>query len=447
MFAIIIVYGFVCTTFNRSFPPMLIAVPALVFCGSSAAGVIFSCCRSRIDYVSILGLESDLKDGQGTLYYTMLRDSLALMSLMFFLTNHFLLAAFEMIDQHFLGIGFWTMSLDPLVAAVLLSTILLCPLDFFHRKARVAFFWGGVGLFTSLGGVPHYSLILFADCLTSLGQVMHWLMHSFCSCAKLFEADQQELCFTHPPAYNGTHPHFVADDMCWCNSGLIHRPYGCIQADPVLLPLCFALPPLIRFIQCLHVASRSRRGKHWLNVARYFSILIAVLCSSLGGSPRALLGCIGQDSSCDDSLQRAWRDAWVVASVVSVLLIFVCDVGVDWGVFVERAEGGMEMRTELMLSPQKVYYTAMALDLVAIPGHVLLLAPYQDTVKAWFVPFFVVLEILRRAQWIFMSLEYRMVSEDGTKLLPDTLRRSSLAKSMISSNGVKNMMKSEGLLA
>ena len=99
-----------------------------------------------------------------------------------------------------------------------------------------------------------------------------------------------------------------------------------------------------------------------------------------------------------------------------MVLIWVCDFVVDWG-FVDKGHEGLRFREELMLSPRKVYFTAMALDLIATPGHVLLLAPYQDVVKAWFVPFFVVVEILRRAQWAFFSLEYRMVSEAGATLL------------------------------
>ena len=173
-------------------------------------------CASRIDYMSILGLPNDLNNDQGTLYYTLLRDSFCLMTVIFVCANHYLLAAFGMIDEHFLGVEIWTMALDPLVAGLMLPAIALCPLDFFHRPARIAIFWNFVGLITHFGGAVPYSLALFADVLTSLVQVLHWLMHSFCSCAKLFEPDQQAV----PPQ---NVPHTLTRIVPWMGGPVLHE--------------------------------------------------------------------------------------------------------------------------------------------------------------------------------------------------------------------------------
>merc|ERR1712127_460409 len=106
--------------------------------------------------------------------------------------------------------------------------------------------------------------------------------------------DQHDMCFG--TELNATKP----GQNCLCNSGIRFRPYGCLSADPWLMPLLFALPIWFRLMQCIRTSIYEPTWSQILNLLRYISCFITIALSVVGGDERGLLGCIGKSDHCTE---------------------------------------------------------------------------------------------------------------------------------------------------
>lgn len=327
MFGIIIIFGFVTDAFLKLFPPMLIAVPSLLFGTALGGGVMLLCCRSRVNYALLLGMERGIAEESN--YRSLLRSTAIFMFLIYLFTIHYMLATFDLVPGELLGIRILTCAFDPLVAGILLISVAICPFNLFHRSFRVALF----GAICRAAAAPftdsRLSLTLLSDVISSMPTVAHFFLHSCCTCLRLAtNHHQRSHCFGHKTLNNVSLPY---KEICQCNSGWTFHAGGCITADWLILPLFSALPLWVRLMQCARTLWCQPSRVHVLNVARYLLCLVTVLTSTLGGSDGSIYGCNGLhykgDATCTGDERAGWRSLWVATSLCSMLIVWVSDVG------------------------------------------------------------------------------------------------------------------------
>lgn len=378
--------------------------------------MMFACCRARIDYASILGMH-----GAGVATYaTLFRSSTALMLVCFALTVHYVLAVFHVVHQRLFGVEVLSMVFDPIAVAVVLVGVALCPLDLFSRHSRASLLKSFGLVVASPLTTPSFGLAMLADVMSSLLEVLHFMLHSMCTCSKLLtEQSQRDICFGGDTQISTNGTHGGHDGICLCNSGLHYQPYGCISSDYFLMPLIHAAPIWFRLMQCLRVLYLEPSRLHILNVVRYSFCLFTIFLASMGGSNRAIVGCIGKHN-CSEDDRAGWHTAWILVGLLTMGIVMVADVAVDWGAVHMPASRVPALRANLMLTP-RAYYMAMLRNFLLLPCFMLLLGPYQDLVPPKVVVMFIFGEILRRTQWCFFSLEYQMVKGQSGKLLEEVL--------------------------
>jgi hypothetical protein len=160
--------------------------------------------------------------------------------------------------------------------------------------------------------------------------------------------------------------------------------------------LLSVFPFWIRLMQSLRSYHDSKSRKHLFNALKYCTSLSTVLLSFVHGK---------------------WTALWVVMSVVSTAYTFTWDVLLDWGLgpdFIRRALHGDEfgsvsswcMLRPVRLYPRWVYYFAIGFDFVAKFGWAINISPGQRVMKQHAVLLLGCLELLRRAQWAMLRLEW-----------------------------------------
>jgi len=169
------------------------------------------------------------------------------------------------------------------------------------------------------------------------------------------------------------------DDRCTDRSDSFHRARFVMQV----------LPFWVRLMQCCRAYHDSREGRHLANALKYCSSILVVVLSltaAQGG---------------------AWAVGWAVASVVSSVYAYLWDLVMDWGLRPWAIPGCWPhaARREFIY-PGWAYYAAATTNGLARLTWAVYISPGQKVVQQHVILLLGCIELLRRAQWALLRLEW-----------------------------------------
>ena len=140
--------------------------------------------------------------------------------------------------------------------------------------------------------------------------------------------------------------------------------------------------------------------KHFFNALKYCSSILVIALSILGRKDHSL------------------RPYWVVASCFSSAYALFWDIHMDWGLGTESlrlylhgesGDSGAPMLRVKRMYPNWAYYAAITYNSIARCGWAILVSPYQPIVAAHVVLLLGCVELLRRAIWACLRLEWEHI--------------------------------------
>mmetsp|Transcript_24782 Transcript_24782/g.51851 ORF Transcript_24782/g.51851 Transcript_24782/m.51851 type:complete len:228 (+) Transcript_24782:169-852(+) len=167
-----------------------------------------------------------------------------------------------------------------------------------------------------------------------------------------------------------------------CNDS--NPSYVAVRATLLVLPFW------LRLMQCCRQYRDTRLRKHAFNALKYCTS-IAVVALSLVSS----------------SEHNKWAYAWTCVSVLSSLYTFWWDIHMDWGLRICRTA-----RTRTFVYPHWFYIVAVFLNGCARLTWAVYISPGQTVVRQHVVLVLGCVELLRRAQWALLRLEWEQHSRN-----------------------------------
>lgn len=318
--------------------------------------------RYRIDYRAILGVTHSHN------YHSVMRGSFNVMTLVF---SCFALYVLTLTMHLTPNKHVW-----PIAAVVGTLLALLCPWDWmpeWHDRAQRLKLLGTICrvLASPLSEVS-FARTFVADVLTSMPKIFNDLLFTACMLAtgNAFEVHWD---VSAEALVDG-------DERCTDRSDTYHRARFVMQV----------LPFWVRLMQCCRAYHDSREGRHLANALKHCSsILVVVLSLTLA------------------TKGGAWAVGWAVASVASSVYAYLWDLVMDWGLRPWAIPGCWPhaARREFIY-PGWAYYAAATTNGLARLTWAVYISPGQKVVQQHVILLLGCIELLRRAQWALLRLEW-----------------------------------------
>ncbi|KNC78482.1 hypothetical protein, variant, partial [Sphaeroforma arctica JP610] len=201
---------------------------------------------------------------------------------------------------------------------------------------------------------------------------------------------------------------------------------GCMSS--LFLPIVVSIPYTIRLRQCLIEYRAAGVQKDLVNAFKYASAYPPIwLGHALKMAPT------GQSPTL--------YSAWILASVVNTMYTYYWDLVWDWGLF-DRTSPNYPLRARMML-PRPLYYMWILIDLILRCVWSVQLSNLLRLNSADKIILFELLEIIRRALWNIVRVEYECIKTDLHHDKNGDLPRSSYAPN-IPSLGAKRVGSTNG---
>jgi hypothetical protein len=353
--------------------------------------------HSGIDYWKCLGVSWHHS------YHFIIRSSTGLMAIIF---TFFVLYVLTLTNKLIPGSKVaW-----PLAAMLCSIIFFLWPLDWMSewngRAQRFTFLYTCAKVIVSPFSEPTFLNCFIADIWTSMPKIFSDLQYSACiyTTGAAFHFTDKEL----------SEKKFAGFSVCSDSS----ITYQIMHISLSLLPFCIRL---MQSLRSLFYSSADHRNLHAANALKYVFVL----------SVQAL--------SFASAHHSGYHGAWVVMSIIATLFTFTWDVVMDWGLGDINASPGPLLRSELTY-PTWCYYAAVCSNAVARTTWAIYISPKQTAVKEHTILLFGVIELLRRAQWALIRLEWKQiydgeldeesaeVADAKTPLMPTTQKKDQISE-------------------
>jgi len=106
------------------------------------------------------------------------------------------------------------------------------------------------------------------------------------------------------------------------------------------------------------------------------------------------------------SSNTQWYTAWAIVSAVSSVYAYIWDIVMDWGLRPWALPGHLSKAKRPFLYPSWCYYAAGCTNGVARLTWALYISPGQQVVEQHVILVMGCIELLRRAQWALLRLEW-----------------------------------------
>lgn len=225
-----------------------------------------------------------------------------------------------------------------------------------------------------------FGRVFVADVLTSMPKVFADAEYTACLyvSGEAFASD-----------WNRTTFQYETDGVCEQDDGMLRY---------IIKIVLSVLPFYIRFMQCMRALKDTHSPRQAVNAFKHFSSIM-VACLSL----------------------RSDIYPWLAAAVFSTLFGFAWDILIDWGLgpaSIRRALHGeafghpcpsSRLLRPICLYPRWVYYVAVCSNLITKFGWSIVVSPGQTVMKQHVVLLLSCVEVIRRAQWAMVKLEWEDV--------------------------------------
>lgn len=186
-------------------------------------------------------------------------------------------------------------------------------------------------------------------------------------------------------------------------------------SGPITFIIVLSVPSLIRFRQCLIDFTRTGSNTHLINCMKYASAIPVVICGAL---QMIYKGIDTQNGGLNES---TIYKMWVLSSLVNSIFSFIWDVTCDWGLELLATSPltylHSGLRKTLVTKNVSAYYLAITIDLALRMLWTMKLttnwAGFGDYESGLFI--LELLEILRRAMWVFFRVEKEWIFTDGDR--------------------------------
>lgn len=174
----------------------------------------------------------------------------------------------------------------------------------------------------------------------------------------------------------------------------------CCSFNMFAAPILTLLPFWWRTIQCLSRYVVTSSVEHLVNSMKYALSLTVILVNAL-------------HNILDVDEWGPFRILWLVVIIFSTLFNFTWDVTMGWGLLRRGSKHNFLLRDHLMY-PIPMYYAAIAFNLVArfAWAGTLSLNFFPEANIEFFRFFFGSVELLRRAVWSLLRVEWEMMCND-----------------------------------
>ncbi|XP_068657040.1 uncharacterized protein [Aristolochia californica] len=254
---------------------------------------------------------------------------------------------------------------QPVLLYCAIVMLLISPFDIFYLSSRYYLLRTLWRILLPLQAIT-FSDFFLADILTSMAKVFSDLERSAC---RMFHQQVATIAW------------FEADSVCGSHS--------------VAIPLALVLPYLCRLFQCLRQFSDTKEKAALLNALKYSTAVPVIFLSAL------------KYHVDPDNWTNVYRPLWLLSSVLNSLYSFYWDVTRDWdlGVFSRIFKfKNPHLCSNMLYGRQWVYYWAIGSNLILrCTWTYKLSAHLRHNYLTVFT--IMVLEMLRRFQWIFFRVE------------------------------------------
>ena len=263
----------------------------------------------------------------------------------------------------------WAAAMQPVALYLCALLVLLMPFPIFHRDARrhfAATLWRVV--------TPHRTVtwadFLLADILTSLAKGISDIERAVCSMASGPISDTQTM-------------HSLCTDVSWT------------------IPLAIALPYMWRFFQCVRVYRETGNQQQLWNALKYTTAFPVVFLS------------YAKYHVSHDQWLVLWKPLWLLAAFVNSSFSYFWDIERDWEISFFSL---MRRRKSVLVRPalpqptqisERTYLYLMISNLLLRLSWGYKLSPHlrRDHMVVFCI---VILEVLRRCQWIAVRFEVEL---------------------------------------